>query len=51
MDAIPGIGEKSREKLFIHFRSMDGIRAASAEELEKVVGRKRARLIREYFNP
>lgn len=38
LDTIPGIGKKRKEKLLRHFGSLDGIKAASLEELENVSG-------------
>jgi excinuclease ABC subunit C len=49
LEAIPGIGSNSIEKLFKRFKSMDGIRNASREELSKEVGISRARKIEEYI--
>ena len=49
LEAIPGIGGNSIEKLFTRFKSMDGIRNASREELSKEVGTSRARKIEEYI--
>lgn len=48
-DQVSGLGEKSREKLFIRFKSMDGIRQASLAELEEVIGKARARTLRDHF--
>jgi excinuclease ABC subunit C len=38
LDAVPGIGPRRRSALLKHFGSMDGIRAASLEELAAVPG-------------
>ncbi|MFH0759273.1 MAG: excinuclease ABC subunit UvrC [Bacteroidota bacterium] len=46
---IPGIGSKSIEKLYIRFKSLEGIRTAGAEELEKEIGKSRADQIQAYF--
>ncbi len=49
MDRIPGIGQRSIEKLFKRFKSMDGIMNATTDELSKEVGLARARKIENYF--
>ena len=46
---IDGIGDKSRNALFKHFKSVSNIRKASMEELSEVVGQSRAKIIMEYF--
>lgn len=46
---IPGVGEKTIELLFREFKNMENIRRSDTATMEKVVGPKRARLIREYF--
>jgi excinuclease ABC subunit C len=37
LDSIPGVGPARRKELLKHFGSLDGIRAASTEELATVV--------------
>jgi len=49
LEAIPGVGSNTIEKLFKRFKSMDGIRNASREELSEEVGISRARKIEEYI--
>jgi excinuclease ABC subunit C len=49
LEEIPGIGPKSIEKLFVTFKSLEGIRAASLEEIQRAVGLARAELIREHL--
>lgn len=49
LSEIPGIGPVMRRKLLNRFGSLKGIRAASQEELEKVVGKK-AEVVREYLD-
>ena len=46
---IPGIGEKTVRRLLDHFGSLEKIRAASEEELRKVVNRRQAVCLREYL--
>ena len=52
LDDIPGIGEKRRKALLLHFKDIDAIRAASAEELAKVSGmtEKSALSVYQYFH-
>ncbi len=45
LDEIPGIGEKTKELLLKKFGSVKKVAEASAEELEKAVGTKKAALI------
>ena len=47
---IKGIGTKAAEKLLIHFKSVSEIKKQPDEEISKVVGRAKAKLIVEYFN-
>ncbi|MBN1876845.1 MAG: excinuclease ABC subunit UvrC [Anaerolineae bacterium] len=51
IDEIPGIGPMKRKALLSHFKSLDGIRKASEEELFQVPGISRvlAQQIREHF--
>ena len=49
LDSIEGIGEKSREALMTSFGSLEKIKTADLEELIKVIGKSRAKLIRDYF--
>jgi excinuclease ABC subunit C len=46
---IPGVGEKSALKLLESFGSLEEIRAASEEELLRVVNRRQAARLREYL--
>ena len=49
LDDIKGIGPKTKETLLKIFKSVKNIREASSEELSKVIGESKAKLIREYF--
>lgn len=52
MEELKGIGKSTVEKLLQHFKSVKKIKEASLEELEKVVGKSKARLIKgEIKNP
>ncbi len=46
---IPGIGENTASKLLKDFKSVKKIKAASPEELEKSVGKAKAKIVSEYF--
>jgi len=47
---IPGIGPASVEALLIHFKDANKIKTATIEELEKVVNKKKAKAIFDYYN-
>ncbi|MDP2238081.1 MAG: excinuclease ABC subunit UvrC [Bacteroidales bacterium] len=49
LNQIKGIGESTAQKLLLHFKSFKNISAASQEELEKVVGKARTKVITDYF--
>ena len=51
LEQISGIGTSSVEALLTHFRTVRRIRKASLEELEKAVGKARARKVFEHFHP
>jgi excinuclease ABC subunit C len=46
LEALPGIGHETVNKLLKQFKSARKVRQASLEDLEKVVGKKRAALIK-----
>lgn len=46
LESLPGIGRETANKLLKQFKSVRKIREASLEELEKVVGRRRAEVIK-----
>jgi excinuclease ABC subunit C len=50
LTSITGIGEKTAEKLLSKFRSVAQIKETRQEELEAVVGKKTAKIIRNYFD-
>jgi excinuclease ABC subunit C len=46
---VKGISNKTAEKLLHHFHSVEKIKAVSDEELIGVIGKAKAKTIREYF--
>ena len=46
---IKGIGEATAETLLRHFRSVKKIKESTVEELEKVVGLSKAKIVMDYF--
>ena len=51
LDQIPGVGEKTVQKLLRHFGSSELVRGASEDALTVVVGRAAARRVREFYTP
>ena len=49
IDLIKGIGPKTKEILLKHFGSVDKIRSATSEELEKIAGHSKTAILLEYF--
>ena len=49
LDAIKGIGEKTKVVLLRHYKSVKRIREASFEDLKQVVGEAKARVLIEAF--
>jgi excinuclease ABC subunit C len=49
LDGVPGIGPRRRRALLTKFGSLAGVRRATREELEQVVGANAARAVIEYF--
>ncbi|MFZ9589134.1 MAG: excinuclease ABC subunit UvrC [Chitinophagaceae bacterium] len=49
LETIEGIGQKTANDLLTHFRSIANIKKASREELMKIVGDKKAKLITTHF--
>lgn len=50
LDKIPGVGEKRREQLLKHFKSVKAIRAASQEQLGEIVPKHTAKAVYDYFH-
>lgn len=51
LDSIPGIGEKTKNDLIKHFKSVKRIRSADLKELIEIIGTSRSSTIYKYFNP
>lgn len=49
LDSIPGVGEATRISLMKHFRSVKKISEATEDSLTEVVGKAKARTIRQFF--
>lgn len=49
LDNIPGIGEKSKQSLMNHFKSVSKIKKASFEDLQPVIGKAKSKLIIDFF--
>ncbi|MGD0620663.1 MAG: excinuclease ABC subunit UvrC [Bryobacteraceae bacterium] len=50
LESVPGVGEKTLNKLLRHFGSTERVRLAGEEELVKVVGRAATRRLMAHFN-
>jgi excinuclease ABC subunit C len=50
LDTIKGIGEQTKQRLLLHFNSVDGIRNAGFESLKGVIGTGKANILVNYFN-
>ena len=51
LDTIPGIGEKTKNDLIKHFKSVKRIKSADLKELIEIAGTHRASIVYKYFNP
>lgn len=49
LDPIPGVGKVISQKLLNHFRSVKRIKEASEEEIAQVVGKAKAKVIKEHL--
>jgi excinuclease ABC subunit C len=49
LDEVPGIGPKKRRALLTRFGSLAGVRRATREELEMIVGPRAAASVIDYF--
>jgi excinuclease ABC subunit C len=50
LEEIKGIGKKSAEKLLIKYGSINEIRESEINEIENIVGKKIAKIVKEHFN-
>ncbi|MHB9054929.1 MAG: excinuclease ABC subunit UvrC [Paludibacteraceae bacterium] len=51
LDNIDGIGDKTKNELILHFKSVKRVKSANFDELKKTIGTRRASIIYNYFNP
>ena len=49
LDSVKGIGEKTKQMLLTHFKSVKGVKEASIEELVAVIGKSKAEIISNAF--
>lgn len=49
LDEIEGIGEKTKEALLSHFKSVKRIKEASEEEISSIIGNSRAKKVINFF--
>ncbi|MHC5200984.1 excinuclease ABC subunit UvrC [Myroides sp. LJL119] len=49
LDGIPGIGEKSKIALMNHFKSVSRIKKASFEDLQKIIGKAKSKVLIDFF--
>lgn len=50
LDDVPGVGEKTRDTLLKHFKSLKRIKEASFEEISSVVGKSKAQVVVNQLN-
>lgn len=50
LDKIPGVGEKRRQQLLKHFKTIKAIRGASLEQLQEAVPKNTAQMVFDYFH-
>ena len=50
LDSITGIGEKTKNDLINHFKSVKRIQKATLEEISEIIGNNRGSIIYNYFN-
>lgn len=51
LDNIKGIGEKTKNELIKHFKSVKRVRTAEFPDIEKIIGTHRASKVYNHFNP
>ncbi len=49
LENIPGVGAKSIEKLYVRFKSVEGIKLATMEELAVEIGQSRAKTVKAFL--
>jgi excinuclease ABC subunit C len=49
LTTIAGIGEKTAQKLLVHFGSVARLEHATQEDIEKVIGKSKAKVVMEHF--
>lgn len=50
LNDIKGIGKQTAEKLLLELKSVKNIKEASLEALEKIIGKAKAKIVRDYFD-
>lgn len=50
LDNIKGIGDKTKETLLQHFKTIENIKISTLETLAEVVGKQKAGIVKEYFD-
>jgi excinuclease ABC subunit C len=51
LDEVPGIGPVTRKKLIRTFGSLKGVTEASPADLEKILGKNKAKVLQQYLKP
>ncbi len=51
LDAIPGVGPKTKENLLKKFKSFKRIKAATEKDLMSVLGEKKGKQLHQHLNP
>lgn len=49
LDGIKGVGPKTQELLLVNLKSVDGVKAASYEQLKNLLGESKAKIVFDYF--
>ena len=50
LDNIKGVGEKTKQQLLAHFKSVKRVKEASVDELVAVIGKSKAEIVAAAFN-
>lgn len=50
LEDIPGIGKATADTLLKEFKSVKNIREKNSEEIEKIIGKAKAKVVMDYFN-